>query len=175
MAWVTSHTWVTSEYVSGAKLNTNIRDNTKLLFSRPGASITTVASGIPFDSSNTLAQVSAAPTILWDTDAMTSDQFQLAVNTAGVYAVLANGEWDADSGGTFRRVSITWNGDRHTTHCIQTNGSSSTLDQNVTGRIKAAAGDIFAVSASQNSGDTINLSPLTAGHEMFSAVWCGAG
>lgn len=177
VAWTTPHTWVTSETVTGALLNTNIRDNTSFLYQPPGASLTLVSgSGFSLDTSGSYVQLDAVPVVLWDTDTMSdASTFQLTVNTAGVYMVCGHGEWDQDSGGKARRLAITWNSARHSAHCIQVNGSSALMETNVTGTIKAVRGDVLQLAAQQDSGDTINLTPLTNGHEVFTAVWCGSG
>lgn len=187
MSWTTPHTFVVNETTTAATLNASVSGDTNFLHSPPSAGITaaapqnagqwTVATGT---TPSLLSGTGSGCVALWDTDSMTNvggaTPNQMTVNTAGVYEVSLNGQWDANATGAVRRVAIAVSGVYECGQMCE-NVSNVTVEQIVTALISLSAAATLQPWGAQNSGGTINLSPCTAdgSHAMFTATWVSAG
>lgn len=185
MAWTTPTTFTTGNVLTAAQLNTNLRDNTNFLFDPPACIATRASNQSIPNAAGTLVSFTTADIVDTDTMHSTSTNPQnITFNTAGLYLVTINVEFDTNATGS-RRVWVADNLGSNFLICAVSNsaiGGSDQVQLCATGLYAAAAASAAVARVYQNSGGALNLlgtssaaDTITQPASAYSATWIGNG
>jgi hypothetical protein len=164
VAWTTPATWSTSELVTAAKMNAQVRDN--LLFLYPARAVCTTAAAPSF-ANNTLTIV-RYDTVVEDSDSAvtTGAAWKYTAPVAGLYAVTAAILWEtttawAGTSAETTEMQIYKNGAAYRAleflTPISTGGSSGYVHLQGSALVRLAASDTTDIRAVQRTGGALTL------------------
>ena len=166
----TQRTWTTSEGVTAAYLNSNVRDAVNFFLNAPSARVyNSFALSIPHAVSTLLSFDSER----YDNDTIHTGASpgRLTCQTAGVYAIYANIAWAANVTG-IRGLSIQVNGNVIATQDLPA-GSGQAMS--VATQWKMAVGDYVEIAAYQASGGNLNVNQDGTRSPEAGMTWISAG
>jgi hypothetical protein len=176
MAYTTPRTWVTSELVTAALMNTHVRDNVAFLANPPACRVS--RSSTQSLTSGTEATL-AFDTEQFDTNSMhstVSNTERITINTAGIYVFSWGTQLSADTDYLVAYTYLRIGGATIVAHGSSIGTYTDAVGPLLNGSClyKCAAADYFEVRAFQRN-TSAGANTTQAATTFFAATWVGLG